>query len=261
MRSFVILPSTALLACAIHAAGLNDTGQTTCYNSGNAPVACSTTVGGDAGVNPRQDARYGRDAQAAAGRLTKVGAGTAGFDFSKIANNGTTLSANAALGDAGTDWACTKDNITGLIWEVKPTFGLRNSAYTYTWYSTQPTNGGNPGGLGTDSTCGYSLGAPPYNNQCNTQNFVSAVNAATLCGAANWRLPTQKELLSIVSTGATNPSIDVTYFPNTVTDWHWTASTSAADPAYAWHVGFNWGRSFAPPKSNWYYVRLVRGGP
>lgn len=135
MRLLCTLLSTALLIPAIHAAGLNDTGQTSCYNAVDVSAACSAAVGGDAGTNPRQDARYGRDVQAAVGTLSKVGAGAAGFDFTKIANNGTTLPASAALGIATTSWACTKDNVTGLIWEVKllrvfavartPTRGIR----------------------------------------------------------------------------------------------------------------------------------------
>jgi hypothetical protein len=79
----------------------------------------AASISGDAGTHPRQDCRYGRDAAAAAGVLTKTGGGAKGFDYTKIANNGTTLGAGAALGNAPTDWACTKDNITGLTWEVK----------------------------------------------------------------------------------------------------------------------------------------------
>lgn len=256
-------PLTALTAfslATVHAAGLNDTGQTQCYNAANTPVPCSATVGGDAGVKPRQDARYGRDAQAAAGALTKVGAGAAGFDYTKIANNGSTLPTSAALGTGVADWACTKDNVTGLIWEVKTTSGLRNMNHTYTWYSTNSTtNGGNAGALGTD-TCGGSLAAAPYNNQCNTQNYAAAVNAATLCGASDWRVPTRKELLTLMHAGATKPSIDTAYFPNTNTATWWTNSTYVADPAYAWIVYFGNGVSDAYGKSGGYFVRLVRGG-
>jgi len=259
-------PLTALTAfslATVHAAGLNDTGQTQCYNAANTPVPCSATVGGDAGVKPRQDARYGRDAQAAAGALTKVGAGAAGFDYTKIANNGSTLPTSAALGTGVADWACTKDNVTGLIWEVKTTSGLRNMNHTYTWYSTNSTtNGGNAGALGTD-TCGGSLAAAPYNNQCNTQNYAAAVNAATLCGASDWRVPTRKELLTLMHAGATKPSIDTAYFPNsnTTTWWTWTNSTYAVDPASAWFVGFDYGFSNAISKTHdGNVVRLVRGG-
>ena len=252
----------ALTAASGHAQTkpLNDTGQTLCYNAADAPVACSAAVSGDAGVNPRQDARYGRDAQAAAGQLTKIGAGAAGFDYSKIANNGSTLAASATLGTATTDWACTKDNVTGLIWEVKTTSGLRSVSHTYTWYSTNATtNGGNAGALGTN-TCGGTLAA--YSNQCNTQNYVAAVNAAALCGATDWRLPSRRELLTIVHAGATNPSIDGTYFPNTsATNFHWTSATFTAYPVNAWWVGFFDGYSPAGNKSSEVdVVRLVRGG-
>ena len=257
--AFIVL----LAAPGIHAQTrpLNDTGQTQCFDATNAPVAVTQANCGDSAARPRQDARYGRDAQAAAGTLSKIGAGAAGFDFTKIANNGSTLPASATLGSNPADWACTKDNVTGLIWEVKTTSGLRDAAHTYTWYSTDATtNGGNAGTAGTD-TCGGTLAAAPYNNQCNTRNFTAAVNAAMLCGANDWRMPTEKELLSIVHAGAVNPSIDSAYFPNApVGYWFWTRSTYAVNPAFAWIVDFDVGVSNADLKSYNYAVRLVRGG-
>ena len=217
------------------AAGINDTGLTLCYNAANGGVPCSAAVGGDAGVNPRQDGRYGRDAAAAAGQLSKIGAGSAGFDYTKIANNGSSLLANAALGTGPNDWACTKDNVTGLTWEVKAASGLRSSSHTYTWYSTDTaTNGGVAGAVGTN-TCGGSLAAAPYNNQCNTQNFVLAVNAAGLCGATNWRLPTRRELMSLVNV-TTSTGFDATYFPTSLRVGFWAGNTKVDFPAQAWGV-------------------------
>lgn len=267
-RPFKWLASIATIFClaSATAAGINDAGQTLCYNASDVGVPCSAAVGGDGGVNPRQDGRYGRDAAAAAGQINKIGAGAAGFDYTKIANNGSTLPATATLGVGPTDWACTKDNVTGLIWEVKTSSGLRSSAHTYTWYSTDTTsNGGVAGAVGTN-TCGASLAAAPYNNQCNTQNFVLAVNAVGLCGAANWRLPTRRELLTIVNVGQTEPTIDTLYFPNTSVgafdfNSYWVGNTYALNFASSFLVTFKNASSDTSPKNQLARVRLVRVAP
>ncbi len=262
-RSFLCALATSAAAVLAQTRPINDTGQTLCYDGANAPAACSATLGGDGGVNPRQDGRYGRDAAAAAGQLTKIGAGDAGFDFTKIANNGSALPASAVLGSGSTDWACTRDNVTGLTWEVKTSSGLRSSAHNYSWYSTDATsNGGDAGGLGTD-TCGGTLSAPLYNNQCNTQNFTAAVNAVRLCGRSDWRVPRSNELLSIVNAGRAGPAIDVAYFPNTSGTLEvsfWSASIYAGSPDLARSINFYIGRPYSFFKSTILATRLVRGG-
>ena len=262
-RNAVAFVLSFMVASFATSAGLNDTGQTVCYDgSSSAAGPCTAAVTGDASLSPRQDGRYGRDAKASKGLLTKVGAGAAGFDFTKIGNDGSAQLAGVALGSNATDWACTKDNVTGLIWEVKTaTAGLRNFNHTYTWYSTASTNLGNLGSVGTTATCGSSLGS----NTCNTQNYVVAVNAANsgagLCGYTDWRMPTPRELLTIVHAGLSYLTIDSSYFPNTVGNEYWTASTVIAYPAQAWRVDFYAGVSGNRTKStNTLYIRLVRGG-
>lgn len=254
------LASALLLAPTAQAqtGRLNDTGQTSCYDAANAVATCNTATTGNAGTRPHQDGRYGRDAAQAAGQLpTKTGAGAAAFDFTKIANNGTPLAAGATLGTNPTDWACTRDNVTGLVWEVKTTSGLRSSAHTYTWYSAS-NNGGNAGSVGSN-TCGGTLSG--YSNQCNTANYVAAVNAAGLCGATDWRLPTRRELLGIVHNGlTTGPMVDATYLPNTQSDWYWTSDTYTLGPAGAWIVFFYGGGTGAVNKTASFFVRLVRSG-
>lgn len=215
------------------------------------------SIARDASTYPRQDCRYGRDAAAAAGQLTKTGAGAKGFDFTKIANNGTVLAAGAALGSAATDWACTKDNVTGLTWEVKADDnGLRDKDWTYTWYSTDgTTNGGNAGNAGAN-TCNATLPS----SLCNTQAFVTAVNTAALCTYTDWRLPTQRELLTLVYADGSSSSIDPTYFLNTPASSFWSGSTYVPDSALAWIVLFYNGRTDAGLKADSFYARLVRGG-
>ena len=92
---------------------LNDTGITWGgnYPSGNNAGCTGETIG-------EQDCSHGRDALAAAGNLTKVGGGMAGFDFTKLDANGNPL-ANQNQDYPTQPWHCVKDNQTGLIWEVK----------------------------------------------------------------------------------------------------------------------------------------------
>ncbi len=260
-------PRTLLLALLFaifapaHAVGLNDTGIDTCYNDTVADsVAASdpASIARDAGTHPRQDCRYGRDAAAAAGVLPKTGAGAKGFDFTKIANNGSTLAASAVLGAGATAWACTRDNVTGLTWEVKTTGAadLRYSGHTYAWYSTDATTNGGIAGDPGSNTCNATLPS----SLCNTQAFVTAVNTAALCTYADWRLPTRRELHTLVHAGVSNPSIDPAYFPTPQASDFWSGSSYVPDPADAWIVVFGYGVTVADVKTNANYARLGRGG-
>ncbi len=259
----VLVLSAALALPAVYAQQmpLNDTGQSLCYDDTdtNSPLSmkpCSAANTGDSADYPRQDGRFGRDARAAAGQLSKTGGGDAGFDFTKLCNSGEAAGtgscpADPSLGTSATDWACTRDNVTRRVWEVKTADGgLRDKDWTYTWYD------GSSGGPGNTSTCSNSLGG----DNCNTQNYVTAVNDAQLCGFSDWRLPTRRELLSIVDYGKSGPATDTDYFPNTEGGYYWSADSSAPAPASAWLVYSDDGGAGADDKTYAFSVRLVRGG-
>lgn len=231
---FALLLAASLPLHAAPTGLLNDTGQDTCYDGANL-VTCTPGNSGDAATYPRQDGRFGRDAAASAGTLSKTGAGAAGFDYSKICFNGDAegsgsctgaLVANTnatATGSPSTDWACTKDNVTNLIWS------LQSGSGDWTTYA-QTT-------------------------------LPNATNAAVRCGySSGWRLPTRRELLSIVHNGASSPVIDSAYFPATQNSWYWSADTYAPGPAGAWFVNFNDGYTNYDNKTNSGYFRLVRSG-
>ena len=86
-------------------------------------------------------------------------------------------------------------------------------------------------------------------------------------GSYGWRLPTPKELLSIVDNGRYDPAINTDLFPGTNDEWFWTSadfvSTDEADKDKKWFVRFDKGflSHKAKTESEKMHVRCVRGTP
>ena len=166
---------------------------------------------------------------------------------------------------ATTPWHCVKDEVTGLIWEVKTNDnGLHDKNDLYRWYNTDTTNnGGSDGFAGLGSNLCFGYDNADNTTYCNTQAYVARVNAATRCGANDWRLPTREELISIVDYERGNPAIDTTipitnYFPNTVPNSFWSSSPSASRSDSAWVLVFSFGYYDVDNKVTAERVRLVR---
>ena len=230
MRTVTLISgeSTEISAVYFQETGrIPDTGQTKCYDNEN-EIPCP-------GIG---EAFYGQDGSYLINPPS----------YTKLDANGDDLPDTAA------EWVMVRDNVTGLIWEVKQDKdGLEDYSNphdadnTYTWYDSNPaTNGGNSGtpGNGTD-----------------TEDFLSALNAATYGTYSDWRIPTFKELASIVNLSRQDPAIDTGLFPNSIPSPYWS-STSTTGGYNAWYV------DFLPPsvydlgyksKSNHSYVRAVRG--
>ena len=258
---------------------LNDTGITRCgdyaYDAAGQLTAgsthsnredCANTTDAEGDPIPAgQDGTSGRDVDPATNDDSD---GHKGFSFTKLDANGVPLADQTA-----TAFSCVKDNVTGLIWEVKTTSGLHNANDRYTWYNTDTTSNGGATGFArqsdstltspNDNTCsGYD--ANNSTTWCNTEAYVARVNAANngagLCGATDWRLPTREELRSIVNYDRTRPTIDTNYFPNTVSSSYWSSSPFATVSNVAWGVVFYYGFDSAGNKYYNGYVRLVRSG-
>jgi hypothetical protein len=73
-----------------------------------------------------------------------------------------------------------------------------------------------------------------------------------------WRLPTIKELRSIVDDRVYGPAIDTEAFPGTNSSFYWSAAADASDSGNAWLVHFGNGNVSSSNKSNTLYVRCVR---
>ena len=81
----------------------------------------------------------------------------------------------------------------------------------------------------------------------------------TSLGGTGWRLPTIKELQSIVDLSqATGPYIDPNAFPSTPSNWFWSSTPLAGSPSDAWLVAFNLGDTSNYAVSFVYNVCCVR---
>ena len=81
----------------------------------------------------------------------------------------------------------------------------------------------------------------------------------TSLGGTGWRLPTIKELQSIVDLSQpAAPYIDPNAFPSTPSNWFWSSSPLAGWFDSAWGVYFYYGYTGYLAVSVWYTVRCVR---
>jgi hypothetical protein len=177
---------------------LPDTGQTKCYNN-KEEIPCP---------QPGED-YYGQDACYTINPPS----------YTKLDVNG------KALPDSATSWVMVRDNVTGLVWEVKTDDGsIHDRDDRYSWHQAQPF-------------------------------FIAQMNAENFGGHADWRMPTIKEQGGLTDYGGTKPTVISTdYFPNVAAGSYWSSTT------LAYNTDFAWAGNGSSPKYSSLYVRAVRGG-
>jgi len=118
------------------------------------------------------------------------------------------------------------DNNTGLMWQKQ------DDGDVYNWYQASGT----------------------YDTTDNPMSQ-SVCGSLSLGGHADWRLPSEKELMGIVNYGipGPGPTIETTYFPNTQASYYWSSTPYASNPSSAWNVNFYNGYVLSSQKSNSLY--------
>ncbi len=229
IKKFVIYGLICLLALfasfSVYAGPIPDTGQTQCYDYAGNVITCPVPG----------EPLYGQD-----------GNYSINFpSYTKLDVQGNPLLNNAA------SWTMVKDNVTGLIWEVKTDDGsIHDKDNTYTWYDSDPqTNGGYAGtpGNGTD-----------------TEDAIQAFNESNFGGYSDWRMPTYRELLGIANFNNQNPTINTTYFPNNLPSDYWSSTTFTGYESFlVWVVNFDYNAFgwmvYDGKVSKTNYFRAVRG--
>ena len=221
--TFILLIIFLALSSNLHAAEtLPDTGQTRYYdNSGE----IAEPAPGDAFYG--QDANYTRDRS-----------------YTKLDVNGNDLS------DSANNWSMVRDNVNGLIWEVKQNrddfadySNPHDADNKYTWYDRSP------------GTLGGSIGTP--GNGTDTEDYINALNNSYYGGHNDWRLPTINELCWLIDLSGCRPAIAEDFFSQTsLADGYWSSTNRLRTST--WHVHFGIGHASYEGNSNSNCVRAVR---
>jgi len=225
VRNWILISLLLTFAVDVYAWPVPDTGQTKCYDN-SSEIPCPQPG----------EPFYGQDA-----------------NYTINPSSYTKLDATGnALPDSATSWAMVRDNVTGLIWENKTNDGsIHDGSKIFTWCDQNPVaNGGNQG------TCGTGSGVAAT----DTAAFITALNDVKYGGFSDWRIPTVKELTTIVERNRTNPAINTTWFPNTLSSNYWSSITYADRTDNAWHVHFSVGYVYYFLKEYAFALRAVRGG-
>jgi Protein of unknown function (DUF1566) len=87
-----------------------------------------------------------------------------------------------------------------------------------------------------------TVSSTTYYTWADAKTYCAGVGASL--GGTGWRLPTLKELQSLVDySQSTAPMIDPNAFPSTPASSFWSASRLAGSPSNAWSVNFSGGGS------------------
>jgi hypothetical protein len=159
--------------------------------------------------------------------------------LTKLDNSGNALS---VLSES---WIMVRDEVTGLIWEVKKTDAtILDKSKQFSWYDPSDLTNGGYAGINSDGS--------------DTNDYIRTLNSQVYGGFTDWRVPNVHELATLLNMNEAN-GIQSQFFPNTMQGGYWTSTSYAGNSKKAWHISFVTGKNAYDDKSKSMYIRAVRG--
>ena len=171
-------------------------------------------------------------------------------------------------------WSSTTlADIATIAWTLSfgagSTYDGYNKSYTLSVRAVRGEQAGsfehlviNAGGTVTDTLTGLMWQKATVPETYTWEDALSYCDDLSLAGYTDWRLPSIKELSSIVDYDRFNPAIDNTYFTDTLPSIYYSSTTYTynSGTSYAWRIAFFRGTGSPFGKVFSYDVRAVRGG-
>ncbi len=166
--------------------------------------------------------------------------------------------------------ATTYADSRGNCWRLDFSNGYGNYAPKSGTYLVRAVRGGqdyssdhfivNDDGTITDTNSGLMWQRKTDDSGMNWQEALNYAENLSLAGYTDWRIPSLKELRTIVNYNLHHPAIDVEIFPDKVSSIYWSATTDTYSIDKAWCVHFLLGSRNQQSKLATNYVRAVRSG-
>lgn len=110
-----------------------------------------------------------------------------------------------------------------------------------------------------DTRTGLTWQRVPSTTPATASAAAATCQALALGGfSTGWRLPTIKELLTLVNEDRGDPAIDIEAFPDTVSVVYWSSTPAANQPGMFWGLAFMWGTTDIRSGTDTALARCVR---